>query len=73
MYCTECWSLEQITVSATAFNSSTALSIADRILVLENGLLVEQGNHQELLALQGKYSTLFNTQAKRYLEKQNNE
>lgn len=51
----------------------SSATIADRILVLENGCLVEQGNHQELLALQGKYSTLFNTQAKRYLEKQNNE
>ena len=51
----------------------SSATIADRILVLENGCLVEQGNHQELLALQGKYSTLFNTQAKRYLEQQNKE
>lgn len=47
----------------------SSATIADRILVLENGLLVEQGNHKELLALRGKYHTLFTTQAKRYLEK----
>lgn len=34
---------------------------ADRILVLENGSIVEQGNHQELLARKGVYHRLYTT------------
>ena len=29
---------------------------------MDEGLLVEQGNHDELLALQGRYATLFHQQ-----------
>lgn len=32
---------------------------ADRILVLQNGQVVEQGNHSELLAMNGRYSQLW--------------
>lgn len=39
-----------------------ALRHADRILVLDQGLLVEQGSHEELMALQGRYATLFHQQ-----------
>ena len=35
---------------------------ADTILVMEAGRIVEQGNHDELLAAQGAYSTLYNAQ-----------
>ena len=35
---------------------------ADRILVLENGTLVESGNHQELLYKEGVYSHLYEMQ-----------
>lgn len=42
--------------------------IASKILVLEYGELIEEGNHQELMAKKGKYYDLFTTQAKRYLE-----
>ena len=35
---------------------------ADRILVLQNGVVTEQGSHEELLALGGFYSTLYNSQ-----------
>ena len=35
---------------------------ADRILVLENGALVESGNHQELLNKEGVYSHLYEMQ-----------
>jgi ATP-binding cassette, subfamily B, multidrug efflux pump len=35
---------------------------ADLILVMENGSIVEQGNHDELLAVDGAYSRLYNAQ-----------
>ena len=42
--------------------------IATKILVLEYGELIEEGNHHELMAKKSKYYDLFTTQAKRYLE-----
>ncbi|MGI6279393.1 MAG: ABC transporter ATP-binding protein [Acutalibacteraceae bacterium] len=35
---------------------------ADLILVLQNGIITEQGTHNELLAKKGFYSTLYNSQ-----------
>lgn len=45
----------------------SSATIADKIVVLENGRIVEEGNHNDLIARDGKYALLFNTQAKRYL------
>ncbi len=42
--------------------------IATKILVLEYGELIEEGNHHELMQKKGKYYDLFSTQARRYLE-----
>jgi ATP-binding cassette, subfamily B, bacterial len=39
---------------------------ADRILVFEEGRLIESGTHEELLALGGRYAELFNLQAASY-------
>ena len=39
---------------------------ADRILVFEQGRLIESGTHEELLALGGRYAELFNLQAASY-------
>jgi ATP-binding cassette subfamily B protein len=35
---------------------------ADRIVVLDQGSLVEQGSHAELLAFKGRYFELWNAQ-----------
>lgn len=37
---------------------------ADKILVIENGNVVETGNHQELIVQNGKYAKLYNMQFK---------
>ncbi|MFY1691401.1 ABC transporter ATP-binding protein [Plantactinospora sp. WMMB782] len=39
---------------------------ADRIVVLRDGAVAEQGNHDELMAAQGEYARLFNLQAAGY-------
>ncbi len=40
----------------------TRMEMFDRIYVLSNGKLIEEGSHIELLALGGSYSRLFNSQ-----------
>ena len=35
---------------------------ADRIIVLENGKIIEDGSHDELIAQNGQYSTIWNIQ-----------
>jgi ATP-binding cassette, subfamily B, bacterial len=39
---------------------------ADRICVLEHGRVVELGSHDELIALAGRYRTMFDLQAQRF-------
>lgn len=40
--------------------------MADHILVMKNGTLVEQGSHEQLLSLQGEYSRMFEVQSLAY-------
>lgn len=46
----------------------SSATVASKIVVLEYGEIIEEGTHQELMALHGRYFELFSTQAKRYLE-----
>ena len=40
---------------------------ADIVFMLENGTIIEQGNHRELMSLNGKYCEMFTKQAQNYL------
>lgn len=40
--------------------------MADRIVMLENGRIIENGSHQELIRLGGKYAQMFAMQAEKY-------
>ena len=46
-----------------AHRLSTVIN-ADKIVVIENGQVIEQGNHRELLNNEGAYSALYNSQFK---------
>jgi ATP-binding cassette subfamily B protein len=44
----------------------STVRMANRILVLDKGMLLEEGSHEALLAKNGRYAELFNLQAKGY-------
>ena len=60
-------SAEKTTVFISHRLAST--SFCDRIILVDNGTICEEGTHNELLVLNGKYYTLFEMQAKYYREK----
>ena len=41
---------------------------ADKIIVLKDGAIAEEGNHEQLIALNGIYASMFRKQAKGYLD-----
>ncbi len=43
---------------------------ANKILMMEQGEIIEQGSHKELMLKKGKYADLYIMQAKRYLEEE---
>lgn len=56
---------EDKTVVFISHRLSTTVG-ADRIYVMENGEIIEEGSHEELMALNGTYAYMFNLQAEKY-------
>ncbi len=56
---------EHKTVVFISHRLSTTVN-ADRIYVMENGEIIEQGSHNELMAMNGTYAYMFNLQAEKY-------
>ncbi len=46
----------------------SSATVASKIVVLEYGKVVEEGDHKQLMEKGGRYYELFSTQARRYLE-----
>lgn len=53
--------------SVTVSHRLSNTTLADKILVIGDGHIVEQGSHFELLKQDGKYAELFNLQASKYV------
>ena len=57
--------MDKLTETRTSFIIAHRLSTiknADLILMMENGNIIEMGNHKELIKLNGKYAELYNSQ-----------
>ena len=53
--------------SVTISHRLSNITLADKILVIDDGHIIEQGSHFELLKQNGKYAELFNLQASKYI------
>lgn len=61
--------MEELCRERTAVFVSHRLSnivFADKVILMENGKVIEQGTHKELIALAGRYAELFQYQASQY-------
>ena len=58
------WSEGKSSVTISHPLSNTTL--ADKILVIGDGHIIEQGSHFEVLKLNGEYAELFNLKASKY-------
>lgn len=67
MYCNMMEASEGKTVFFISHRMSSA-RMADRILFLEHGRIVEEGSHEELIAKNGRYAEMFHLQAQNYQE-----
>lgn len=65
MYCNMMEASKGKTVFFISHRMSSA-RMADRILFLEHGQIVEEGTHQELMELGGRYASMFRLQAQNY-------
>ncbi len=65
--------MEQLMKDRTSFVIAHRLSTikrADKIIVIEDGQIMEMGNHSELIKLKGKYYNLYTKQFRHELEAQ---
>lgn len=65
--------LIKVTTDKTVVYISHRLSsavLSDRIIVLENGAIIEEGSHQALMQQKGKYAEMFSLQASSYNKKE---
>ena len=44
----------------------STVRMADKIIVMANGRFIDQGSHEQLLTLNGRYAHLFSLQAEGY-------
>ena len=51
-----------ITTIYVTHDQEEALAISDRIAVMKDGHIIEQGRHEDLLAQNGFYANLYNSQ-----------
>ena len=59
--------IEHKTALVIAHRLATILHM-DRIVVLDNGTIIEEGTHEELLALKGKYATMWAHQSDGFID-----
>ena len=65
-------STEEKTVIFISHRLSTT-RIADKIYMFDTGALIEEGSHEELITMNGKYAEMFRVQAQYYVENQTEE
>lgn len=65
--------LQRVLIGRTSFIIAHRLSTvreADRILLIDNGRIIEQGSHEELIVLDGEYRALYEKQFLRHQERE---
>jgi ATP-binding cassette subfamily B protein len=62
------WKLMEGRTAIVIAHRLSTVQKMDRIIVLENGSIVEQGSHRELIRKQGKYADLWNRQSGGFID-----
>jgi len=60
------WTVTSNCIRILISHRLSAVRQADRIYVLSGGRIVESGNHDELMRMDGSYADLFAAQARSY-------
>jgi ATP-binding cassette, subfamily B, bacterial len=59
-------SLTQAKMVVLISHRFSTVRMADKIIVMANGAIIEQGSHEQLIAAAGRYAHLFSLQAAGY-------